>query len=88
MRWAFKKDIPIEYRHLGKKVQFLFCVAWIVRDCNGLVLMPDGQWAKAIDFYLTTPGHVIGLRDLSSADACRWSNEWRQAMSDRILEGL
>jgi hypothetical protein len=84
-RWNFKKDIPKHLRHLGKRVEFRFCIAWIVRDENKRVLMGDGTWMDTMDFHLTTPGHVIGMTDMASADAEKWAVEWRNAMADRRL---
>ena len=83
--WGFKKDIPEEWQCWATKVQFLFQEAWIVRDVNGLVYMKDGTWVPTVDFYLNTPGHVIGLRDIATANAHDWKNEWQAALSDRSL---
>lgn len=87
-RYILKKDIPKPWRHFGIRVQFLFETAWIIRDENDCVYMSDGQWAETFDFYLKTPGHVIGLRDLATADAHDWRQEWREAMNTRISERL
>lgn len=88
MRYALKQDIPKPWHGLARKVEFLFEIAWVVRDENGLVYMDDGNWVPTLDFHLKTPGHVIGLRDLTSADAYDWAPEWRAAMNDRIHERL
>lgn len=85
-RWSFKQDIPAPWQRWAKKVTFPFETVWIVRDENRLVYMPDGQWAETFDFFLRTPGHVIGLADLSTADAHDWAIEWRAAMTDRRLQ--
>lgn len=87
-RWALKKDIPAPWHRWAKRVAFLFEIAWIVRDDNGRVYMPDGEWAPTLDFFLRTPGHVIGLRDLTTADAHDWAHEWRAAMTDRIIDSV
>ena len=87
-RYAFKKDIPRDLKCLAVRVDFPFETAWLVRDHNDRVLMPGGGWADTMDFYLTTPGHVIGLRDLTTADAYKWREEWRLAMADRIQERM
>lgn len=87
-RWSFKKDIPKCWQHWAKRVDFRWETAWIVRDHQGLVYFPNGNWAECLDFYLVTPGHVIGLRDLTTADGCDWAQEWRAAMHDRITERL
>lgn len=83
--WAFKKDIPAAYRHLAVKVQFPFAVAWIIKRQNE-VLMTNDTWATIAEFWLRTPGHVIGYRDLTSADGYPWAAEWRAALSERIAE--
>lgn len=87
-RWGFKKDIPAHIRHLAKRVQFRFETVWIVRDIDNRALYPDGNWALTLDFYLKTPGHVIGLRDFTTADGNDWAHEWREAMNTRISEAL
>ncbi len=87
-KWAFKKDIPEPWQFWAVQVEFLFEKAWIVRDHNKLVLMPDGEWTRTHDFFLRTPGHVIGLCDLQTADAHDWANEWKSSMIDRINERL
>ncbi len=87
-RWAFKRDIQDCWKHCAVKVQFLFECAWIVRDGNGRVYMPDGNWAATLDFYLRTPGHVAGLRDMNTANAHDWAHEWKAAMQQRIAESL
>lgn len=87
-RYALKQDIPKPWYRWARKVQFLFEIAWIVRDGEGRVYMPDGEWAPTFDFHLRTPGHVIGLRDMATADGRDWAHEWRAAMADRIQERL
>jgi hypothetical protein len=85
-RFARKSDAPLANQYQSAvRVQFNFEVAWIVRDANRLVLMPDGQWAETLDFHLLTPGHVIGLADMATADAHGWAMEWRGAMADKRL---
>lgn len=85
-RFARKSEVPIANQYQSAiRVSFNFETAWIVRDVNRLVLMPDGQWAETFDFHLRTPGHVIGLADMATADAHGWSVEWRNAMADRRL---
>ncbi len=80
--WTFKNDVPKEHRHNAVKIEFSFCCAWIVRDENKRVLMKNGTWAGTVDFYLKTPGHVIGFCDMITADGKPWAAEWRQAYSD------
>ena len=87
LRWPRKGSVPLEWRHRAVRVVFQFEVAWMVRDENGLVLFPNGL-APCVEFALVTPGHVIGLRDIESASAYPWSDEWREAMHDRIHERL
>ena len=87
-RWAFKRDIPQHLRHFAKRCEFRFEIGWIVRDENLGVLMISGGMAPTFDFYLKTPGHVIGLQDLSTADNYDWAMEWRNAMADRRLEQM
>jgi hypothetical protein len=87
-RWAFKNHVPEPWQRWAIRVRFTFETAWIVRDDQGAVFMPDGNWAPAFDFYLRTPGHVIGLRDRTTADGHDWSQEWRAAMDDRIRERM
>lgn len=87
-RWARKGQVPKHLQRQAVRACFNFEIAWIVRDENGRVLMPDGAMAQAMDFRLTTPGHVIGLRDLSTADGRPWAAEWRAAMNDRITERM
>jgi hypothetical protein len=48
--------------------------------------MPNDEWMATFDFYLTTPGHVIGPRDLQAAAHHSWAMEWQQACGDRQLE--
>jgi hypothetical protein len=88
-RWAFKKDMPDHFKRLALLVQFRFETCWIARDENERVYWDEPtQWAHTFDFYLNTPGHVIGLRDLTTANSYEWSNEWRRAMNQRIVEQL
>jgi hypothetical protein len=86
-RFAFKKDMPAHLQRQAVLVQFRFETAYIVRDENGLVLFDNGM-GHCLDFYLRTPGHVIGLRDLETASQYEWAHEWRAAMHDRITERL
>jgi hypothetical protein len=86
--WDLKKDIPQHWQHWAAQVTFRFCRAWIVRDENRRVYMENGEWAETFDFYLKTPGHVLGLRDLQTAANYEWAEEWRAAMHDRIKERL
>ena len=90
--WSFKKDIPDHLRSMALRVDFRFCRAWIVRDRDGRVYFGESSngvtWAAAFDFYLTTPGHVIGLRDRETAVGYPWAMEWRSAMHERIMERL
>lgn len=87
-RYARKADIPKPWQHWAKRVKFNFEIAWIVLDENSLVYMPDDNWTPCSEFYLKTPGHVIGLRDLITADGRDWSIEWRTAFTDAILDSL
>lgn len=87
-RYALKRDIPKAWHLWAVRIQFNFEIAWIVRDDQKRVLMPDGEWVETFDFHLRTPGHVIGLRDLQTADAHDWAPEWRAAMTDRINDQL
>lgn len=87
-RWALKQDIPKPWHRWAVKVRFRWETVWIVRDESGRVYMPDGKWAQTFDFHLNTPGHVIGHRDLATADNYDWAQEWRAAMHDRIKERL
>lgn len=88
MRWAFKKDVPKCWQHWARQVQFTWEKAWIVLDHESCVYMLTGEWAKTCTFFLKTPGHVIGLRDLTTADANDWANEWREALHDRIVDSI
>jgi hypothetical protein len=85
-RWATKSSIPAHLQRMAVKVAFRWETVWIVRDENRRVLYPSGGWADTFDFYLATPGHVIGLRDLSTANDYEWAQEWRSAMHERIME--
>lgn len=87
MRWTFKKDVPKHLQRMAVQVRFRWARAWIVRDENGRVMFECGM-ADCFDFYLKTPGHVIGLRDLETAQSYPWADEWRQAMHARIREHL
>lgn len=86
-RWARKGEIPVHLRRMAKRVCFRWEIAWIVRDENGRVMFENGM-ADCFNFYLTTPGHVIGLRDLEAAASYPWADEWRAAMRARIEERL
>lgn len=85
-RFARKSDVPIQNQYqTAVQVEFNFEIAWILRDVNRLVLMPGGSFAETFDFYLHTPGHVIGLADLSTANAWCWSEEWREVSRFDLL---
>lgn len=85
-RFAMKRDCVLRGPHeKAVRVEFNFEIAWIVRDSERRVLMPNGGWAETFDFHLRTPGHVIGLADMTTANAHEWSQEWREAMADRRL---
>lgn len=87
-RYAFKRDVPKAWQHWAVKVRFLWETVWIVRDESGKVYMPDGGWVTTLDFFLKTPGHVIGFRDMTTADAHDWAVEWRTAMADKIQDQI
>lgn len=63
-------------------MQFRFQRCWVVVDQNGAALMDDGQRMPLKEFWLKTPGHVIGALDLQVANAETWADEWRTAYSD------
>lgn len=88
VRFGRKKDIPnLGAGYSSIRVEFRFEKAWIMRDLNGCVLFPNG-WSQCVDFYLNTPGHVIGLRDRMTAYGYPWSQEWIAAMDAKISDEL
>lgn len=86
-KWAYKKDMPEHIRHEAYRVDFgIFGVGYIARDMSNFVLMPNGHRAETFDFYLRTPGHVIGYCDSQAASHLPWALEWQTACSERRLE--
>ncbi len=87
VKWAYKKDIPTQFRHEAYRIDFgLFGVGYVARDVSGYVLMKSGQRMPTVDFYLRTPGHVIGFRDAQTAAHMPWAFEWQTAFSDRAMD--
>lgn len=87
-RWAYKKDLPAHLQPGAKRIHFRFEIAWATFDHNGCVLMPNELWMPTVDFYLHTPGHVIGPKDLQAAANEKWAMEWQNAFADRSLESI
>lgn len=87
--WLFKKDMPDHLRHEAKRVDFgVYGLAYCAFDHTGAILMKDGQRMPTYDFYLRTPGHVVGPRDLQAACTKPWAMEWQSACADRMMERL
>lgn len=85
--WPYKKDMPQHLRHEAKRVSFgLFGVGWIAVDLNGAALLKDGRRLPLFEFWLRTPGHVIGPRDMQVAAHKEWAMEWQTACADRMKE--
>ena len=87
-RWGLKRDIPKCWQHWAVRVDFPFERVWLVWDNEGRVYMEDGQWARTVEFYLRTPGHVIGLRDMAGADNRDWAIEVspdHRIISNRVI---
>lgn len=85
--WLLKKTMPDHLKHEATRVDFgLFGLAYIATDHNNAALMKDGQRMPLTEFYLKTPGHVIGPRDNQSAANKSWAFEWQTASSERMIE--
>ena len=85
--YSFKKDAP-KGANLTRLNFGLFGYAWVERDqATGDLISTRGN-IPVYDFYLFTPGHVIGRRDLLAAQHTAWSEEWREAMVGKIDERL
>lgn len=81
--WAFKKDMPAHLRTEAIRLDFgLHGLAWVVRNERGEVLMRSGGRLPTFEFYLSTPGRVIGPQDASAAEYKEWAREWRRACVD------
>lgn len=86
-KWTFKKDMPSHLRHEARRIDFgLFGISFIALDVNGHALMRDGQRAPLLEFYLCTPGHVIGHRDMQAASHKDWAFEWQTACADKMMD--
>lgn len=66
-------------------VAFRFEVAYVARDQNGAVLMPDGNWLPTFDFRLNQFGRVMGPQDMACADNSPMAEAWRNACVDKRL---
>ena len=83
--WHTKGELQKEHNEQAKRIDFgLFGYAWCaVRGSS--ILTKDGTWAPIHEAYLHT-GHVIGLRDLASADNTKHAEGWRNSIVDAQLE--
>lgn len=75
--WSTKTAIPEHLQDRAFKVNFGLSYGWVSKSTRGLV-GTEGE-VPICDFWLVTPGHVIGIRDRETASSRVWSREWRSA---------
>ena len=85
--YRFKKDAPKHAELVAISFGLRGC-AYVRRDPQSKDLISSCGPVPVYDFYLFTPGHVMGLRDLETAQHTRWSEEWREAMKAKIDERM
>jgi len=85
--YSFKKSAPADLRPFLRRIDFgLHGLLWcVIRD---RCLVAGGREIPLHDAFLTTPGHVVGIRDIEAAQHFPWSHEWRESMHARIQERL
>lgn len=86
--FPFKKVAQLQPQESLLRIDFgIHGYAYAVKClAEGDAIKTKAGWAPVYWFHLTTPGSVIGLRDLSTAHYQEWSEEWRQAGLSRIEE--
>ncbi len=85
-RWARKGAMPKHLQREGQRICFRFEIVWTSIDETESILLRDGSRMPTYTFNLTTPGWVIGSRDLQAAGFKPWAFEWQSACADRKLE--
>jgi len=86
-RFRFKKDAPKGTNLVALSFGLHGC-CYVERDqFTGDLISTEGT-VPVWDFYLFTPGHVMGLRDLETAKHTAWSQEWQESMHNKIQERL
>jgi hypothetical protein len=82
--WAYKKDMPqVRINETVLRIQFRFSIAYCIL-CGSNIKLTNGDWMPIFQAILITPGRVIGMRDLTTADQKPWAEEWRGALGEKI----
>ena len=88
-RFASKTQIPPQNPGVVPiLLKFRFEYAYILRDENGMVLMPDGKWMPTFDFYLNEFGRVIGPQDFQAAFAEPFEKAWRVSCKAKRMDPM
>jgi len=91
--FTFKKEIPSDLKqdhYCEVRIDFgLYGIAYAVQDrTTGCLVGKDGLEIRVYSAHLVTPGLVMGLRDLATADGRAWANQWRSSLHDSIMDRL
>lgn len=84
--FSLKRECPLNNPgERAIRLAFRFCVAYVVMDASGAVLMGNGKWLPTFDFYLNGFGRTIGPQDTTAAENEKWAEHWRNACTDKRL---